>query len=54
MITDRKIDVNVDVIHCIIGLSKAGVDPASHFVGKNIDQKLAAKMSKEFKLKKVG
>ena len=34
---DRKIDLNVDVIHQIIGLSKVGVDPSAHFVGKNLD-----------------
>jgi hypothetical protein len=34
---DRKIDVNVDVIHRITGLSKVGVDPVLHFVDKNLD-----------------
>ena len=35
-------------------ISKVGTDPASHFVGKNLDQKLAAKLTKEFKLTKGG
>lgn len=51
---NHKIDVNMDVIHHIIGLSKVGMDPASHFVGKNLDRKLAAKLTKEFKHSKGG
>lgn len=51
---DHKIDVHVDVIHRITGLSKVGVDLASHFVDKNLDRKLAAKLMKEFKLMKGG
>ena len=31
---DHKIDVNVDVIHKIIGLSKVGAVPALHFIRK--------------------
>lgn len=49
---DCKIDVNVDVIHRITGLSKVGTDPTLHFVGKNLDQKLAVKLTKEFNLTK--
>lgn len=49
---DRKIDLNVDVIHYITGLSKVGMDPSEHFVGKNLDQKLTAKLTKEFNLSK--
>jgi hypothetical protein len=51
---DRKIDVNMDVIHRITGLSKVGAYPTSHFVGKNLEQKLAMKLMKEFKLTKGG
>jgi hypothetical protein len=51
---DHKIDVNVDVIHCITCLSKAGANLASHFIGKNFDQKLTVKLRKEFKLSKGG
>ena len=51
---DHKIDLNVDAIHCIIGLSKVGADPSSHFVGKNLDRKLTVKLTKEFNLSKGG
>jgi hypothetical protein len=50
----HKIDVNVDVIHKITGLSKVGANPTSQFIGKNLDWKLAAKLKKEFKLTKGG
>ena len=49
---DRKIDLNVDVIHRITGLSKVGGDLGVHFVGKNLDRKLAAKIMKEHKVTK--
>ena len=49
---DRKIDLNVEVIHRITSLSKVGVDPGVHFICKNLDQKLAAKLTKENKLTK--
>ena len=49
---DRKIDLNVDVIHHITGLSKVGADPSAHFIGKNLDQKLATNLTKEFNLSK--
>ena len=42
----------MDVIHRIAGLSKVGVDPSTHFVGKNLDRKKAAKLTKEFNLSK--
>lgn len=51
---DRKRDVNVDIIHRITILSKVGMDPASHFVGKKLDRKLVEHLTKEFKLTKVG
>lgn len=47
LLLDRKIDVNVDVIHHIIGLRKVGADQASHFIGKNLDRKLVVKLTKE-------
>ena len=49
---DRKIDLNVDVIHRINGLSKVGTDPGMHFVGKKLNWKLAAKITKEHKVTK--
>lgn len=51
---DRKIDVNVDVIHRITGLSKVGANPALHFVSKILDRKLVVNLTKEFKLTKGG
>lgn len=51
---DLKIDVNMDIIHRITGLSKVGMDLASHFVNKNLDRKLSAKLTKEFNLTKGG
>ena len=49
---DKKIDLNVDVFHCITGLSKVGVDPSMHFVSKNLNRKLFAKLTKEHNLSK--
>lgn len=49
---DRKIDLNVDVIRRITGLSKARSDPKAHFVGKSLDWKLATKMKMEHKVTK--
>ena len=43
---DHKIDVNVDVIHIITRLSKVRADLAMHFIGKNLDRKLSAKLTK--------
>ena len=45
-------DLNVDVIHHVIGLSKVGMDPSVHFVGKNLEWKLVMKLIKEFNLSK--
>ena len=44
---DRKIKLNVDVIHRIYGLSKVGRDQGVHLVGKSLDQKLATMIMKE-------
>ena len=49
---NKKIDLNVDVIHHITGLSKVVTDPSSQFIGKNLDQNLVAKLIKEFNLSK--
>lgn len=51
---DYKIDLNMDAIHHIIGLSKVGADPTVHFMGKNLNRKLVAKLMKEFNLFKGG
>ena len=44
----------IDLIHRITDLSKNGADPATHFVGKDQDQKLAAKVIKEYNLTRGG
>ena len=49
---EGKIDLNIDVMHRITGLNKVGDDPGTHFVGKKLDRKLAAKLTKELKLTK--
>ena len=30
----KRIDLNIDLIHCITGLSKSGKDPQTHISGK--------------------
>ena len=37
---DRKVDITIDLIHRIMSLSKTGIDPVAHFVGKDQDKKL--------------
>ena len=49
---ESKIDLNIDVIHRITGLSKIGDDSSVHFVGKKSNCKLAAKITQQFNLKK--
>lgn len=49
---EGKINLNIDVIHRITGLSKVGDDSGAHFVGKKLDRKLAAKLTREMKLTK--
>lgn len=49
---DTKIDLNFDVIHRITSLSKVGGDPGVHFIGKNLDRKLAVKIMKEHNITK--
>ena len=44
----------IDLIHRIIGLSKNGADPVTHFVGKDQDRKLAAKLIKKYNLTRGG
>ena len=49
---NRKIDFNVDAIHCITGLRKVVANPSMHFIGNNLDQKLGTKLTKKFNLSK--
>ena len=47
---DRKVDLNVHLIHRITGLSKRGVDPAKHFVGKELDRQTTERMKRLYNL----
>lgn len=49
---ESKIDLNIDVIHRIMGLRKIGNDLSVHFVGKKTGRKLAAKLTQQLSLKK--
>ena len=51
---DRRVDITIDRIHQIIGLSKNGADPAVHFVGKDQDKKLVARLIKKYNLMRGG
>ena len=51
---DRKVDITIDLIHQITGLSKIGVDPVAHFVGKDQDKKLAMQLIKKYNLMRGG
>ena len=51
---DRKVDLNVHLIHRIMGLSKRGTDPAKHFVGKELDRQTAEQMKHLYNLQKGG
>ena len=44
----------IDLIQRITGLSKNGVDPATHFLGKDQDRKLATRLSKNYNLTRGG
>ena len=44
----------IDFIHRITSLSKNGSDPTTHFVGKDQDRKLAAKLIKKYNLTRGG
>ena len=51
---DRRIDLMIDLMHRITRLSKNGVDPPTHFVGKDQDQNLSAKLIKKYNLTRGG
>ena len=51
---DRGVDIMIDLIHWIMGLSKTGADPMAHFVGKDQDRKLAARLIKKYNLTRGG
>ena len=51
---DRKVDLNVHLIHRITGLSKRGTDPMKHFVGKELDRETIECMKCLYNLQKGG
>ena len=51
---DRKVDLNVHLIHRITGLSKRGAGPAKHFVGKELDRQTTERMKHLYNLQKGG
>ena len=46
----NRVDLNVDLIHCIIGLSKTSKDPQTHISSKSKDSKLPATLVNKYKL----
>ena len=50
----NRIDLNVDLIHRITGLSKIGKDPQMHISGKRKDTKLPALLINKYKLHRGG
>ena len=51
---DRRVDLTIKLIHRITDLSKNSADPAMHFMGKDQDWKLAAKLIKKYNLTRGG
>ena len=51
---DRRVDITIDLIHRITGLSKNGADPMAHFVEKDQDRKLAVRLIKKYNLTRGG
>lgn len=51
---DHKVDISIDLIHRIIGLSKTGADLVAHFVGKDQDKKLVAQLIEKYNLIRGG
>ena len=51
---NRRVDLTIELIHRITSLSKNGADLATHFVGKDQDRNLAAKLIKEYNLTRGG
>ena len=46
----NRVDLNIDLIHRITGLSKTGKDPKIHISGKTKDSKLPAALVTKYKL----
>ena len=50
----NQVDLNIDLIHCITGLSKIGKDPQTHISGKSKDSKLPANLVNKYKVQRGG
>ena len=50
----NKVNLNVDLIHRITGLSKTGKDPKIHITGKINDSKLPPSLVTKYKLQRGG
>ena len=51
---DRRADITIDLIHWIMGLCKVGVDPMTHFIGKDQHKKLPTRLTKKYNLTRGG
>ena len=51
---DHGVDITIDLIHRIMGLTKTSIDPMAHFVRKDQDKKLAARLTKKYNLTRGG
>ena len=50
----HKVDLNIDLIHHIIGLSKTGQVPKTNITGKTKDSKLSPTLVAKYKLQRGG
>ena len=51
---DHRVNITIDLIHWITGLSKTGAHPVAHFMGKNQDKKIVAWLIKKYNLTRGG
>ena len=51
---DCRVDITIDLIHQITGLSKTRADPVTHFVRKDQDKKLVMTIIKKYNLTRGG
>ena len=51
---DRRVNIIIDMIHQIMGLSNTTTDVAAHFVGKDQDKNIVARLIKKYNLTRGG
>ena len=51
---DRRVDIMIDIIHRITRIRKTRADPMAHFVGKDQDKKIVARLIKKYNLTRGG